>query len=498
MKVFFWLPCSLPNYQQKSHFSSLDKVWSLSRQLISAMPISEDDFGFAAWAAIVTSEKRLSFPQLCQFLRPRRHGAVASKRWENVDHNRRLVQPFGTPFPKRNPAYGKVLRGLLMGEVWWKYMEIWWRMRNECCGCMFHPTSKGLSWVLNQCNGPWRCLLRMGEAQDHFFEDNILMFLLNEWQQEQVFHGITWPWSYLCQKIAETLITPIPQDHMKPVFAATRLLAWPGYSPISVVCKVFSIFDTLCIVRCRRENSQLHLPSHYNLWKHLVVRSQLDSKFYPKETIMWYLSQKSHDLPDVLLSIFVTSLVIFSVCLSSKHTNIHPCIFTHKHVCSHSHQRNRASCAEIKEMWKSIGNSWHQLADFCKVLSENDAMLKNSWGNWCSYIDMHWLSMVFNIEKPNMIFIFSMWNWRVRIQFLLARWSVLSHHRFVWNTKRQERGSCLWLDLLWKSHEQNGLAALERADQSQDLQITLIKFCWGDWESQVVATCKFFGLVTYC
>jgi len=81
------------------------------------MPISEDDFGFAAWAAIVTSEKRLSFPQLCQFLRPRRHGAVASKRWENVDHNRRLVQPFGTPFPKRNPAYGKVLRGLLMGEV---------------------------------------------------------------------------------------------------------------------------------------------------------------------------------------------------------------------------------------------------------------------------------------------------------------------------------------------------------------------------------------------
>lgn len=342
MKVFFWLPCSLPNYQQKSHFSSLDKVWSLSRQLISAMPISEDDFGFAAWAAIVTSEKRLSFPQLCQFLRPRRHGAVASKRWENVDHNRRLVQPFGTPFPKRNPAYGKVLRGLLMGEVWWKYMEIWWRMRNECCGCMFHPTSKGLSWVLNQCNGPWRCLLRMGEAQDHFFEDNILMFLLNEWQQEQVFHGITWPWSYLCQKIAETLITPIPQDHMKPVFAATRLLAWPGYSPISVVCKVFSIFDTLCIVRCRRENSQLHLPSHYNLWKHLVVRSQLDSKFYPKETIMWYLSQKSHDLPDVLLSIFVTSLVIFSVCVCHRSTQTYIHAFSHTNMFVRIHIKETA------------------------------------------------------------------------------------------------------------------------------------------------------------
>ena len=34
-------------------------VWSLSRQLISAMPISEDDFGFAAGQQLfVTSEKR--------------------------------------------------------------------------------------------------------------------------------------------------------------------------------------------------------------------------------------------------------------------------------------------------------------------------------------------------------------------------------------------------------------------------------------------------------
>lgn len=131
-------------------------------------------------------------------------------------------------------------------------------MLKEWCGCMFYPTSKGLSWVLNQCNG------FLGDAHYALARRRIISLstidvfaTVNEWQQQQVLHGIAWPWSYLCQKIAETLRTPIPQDNINPVFAARRLLAWPGYSPVSVVCKVFSIFDTFCIVRCRREISQL-------------------------------------------------------------------------------------------------------------------------------------------------------------------------------------------------------------------------------------------------
>ena len=178
-RALFGLPCSL-HYQQKSHFSSLDKAWSLFRQL----GCNADQWGwlwFCTWAAqqvpsslfmtsIATHICQVKSSKQLSYLRPRPHGAVASKRWENADHNHRLAQPFGTQLPKRNPAYGKVLRGLLMGEVWWKYIRKWRRMLNEWRGCMFYPISKVrlIMGVESMQRIPWRCSLCMGDSLDIF------------------------------------------------------------------------------------------------------------------------------------------------------------------------------------------------------------------------------------------------------------------------------------------------------------------------------------------
>ena len=84
---------------------------------------------------------------------------------------------------------------------------------------------------------------------------------------------------------------------------------------IAGMARIFSYFSGMqsvqhCryLVHCSLQKGNFPASSAKSLQsvKASGCRSQLDSKFYPKETIMWYLSQKSHDLPDVLLSIFVT------------------------------------------------------------------------------------------------------------------------------------------------------------------------------------------------